>query len=356
MNGGAEKIIFQIQNPVFCLAMSEATKPRVAVFVGRFQPPHKAHIETMHWALKNFDALIIVLGSAQTFANPKNPWNETQRHDMIQSCLSQEQQTRTHIVSVADDYYDDRRWFQTVRQTVEAIATTQNSELHIVGYDKDSSSYYLHGFPDWSFVASGVSSPLSATEVRKDYFENGITWQTQVPEAVAEHLKKFIGTPEFLRLQTEAKQIAWYRELDKKYPYSMVQVTVDAMVMANNSVLLVERAGNMGQGAWALPGGYLDKDETLLEAAKRELMEETNLDLKDMPASSTQVFDYPGRSLRGRVITHGHVFVLNGQPPLVKAADDAAKAFWFPLSDLPFHREKFFDDHYQIATWFLERL
>lgn len=327
---------------------------KTAVFIGRFQPPHRAHLETIKRALARYERLVVVLGSAYCYPTPKNPFSEAAREEMIRACLGLQEQGRLHLVAIPDDYYDDPRWFRAVRAAVEAIAGP-GAEICITGYHKDESSYYLHGFGDWPFEPSGVVSSLSATDVRNRYFAGDGTWREMVPEAVRRFMEQFATTPEFARLQAEWKTLQHYRALEQHYPYPILHVAADAFVQAQGQVLLVERRGALGQGAWALPGGYVEPKETLLEAALRELREETGLQPGPAALKATKAFDYPGRSLRGRVISFGHHFHLEGPPPPVKGRDDAARAFWLPLGELDQHQARFFEDHYQQICWFLGR-
>lgn len=327
---------------------------KTAVFIGRFQPPHRAHLETITRALARFDRLIVVLGSALCYPTPKNPFSAEEREAMIRASVDTEAVQRLHFVAVPDDFYDDPRWFRAVRSAVETIAGN-NAEIYITGYHKDESSYYLHGFGNWPFEPSGVASPLNATDVRNSYFAGNADWKAMVPDTVRQYMEQFATTAEFGRLQAEWKTLQYYRSLEQRYPYPIVHVATDAMVLAQAQVLLVERAGSLSKGAWALPGGYVELKETLLEAALRELREETGLALKPSQLSATKAFDYPGRSLRGRVISFGHFFNLGDTPPpLVQGQDDAARAFWLPLQELPQHQARFFEDHYQEIRWFLE--
>jgi bifunctional NMN adenylyltransferase/nudix hydrolase len=326
---------------------------KTAVFIGRFQPPHRAHLETITRALSCFDQLIVVLGSAFCYPTPKNPFSAEEREAMIRESLGEA--GRLHFIPMADDYYDDPRWFRSVRAAVEAL-TGPGAEVYITGYHKDESSYYLHGFGGWNFEPSGVVSPLNATEVRNSYFAGSSGWKAMVPDAVRQFMERFACTPCYSRLQREWKTLQHYRALEARYPYPLLHVASDAVVLAQEQVLLVERKGPLGQGAWALPGGYVEPKESLLQAALRELREETGLVLEARHLKATQAFDYPGRSLRGRVISLGHFFDLGDTPPpAVEGQDDAARAFWLPLAELERYRDRFFEDHYQQICWFLGR-
>ena len=115
-----------------------------------------------------------------------------------------------------------------------------------------------------------------------------------------------------------------------------INVTVDAVVFkqrnADTFVLLISRKNAPFQNQWALPGGFVENDEDLETAVKRELKEETGIEY----ASCDQFYTFgkPGRDPRGRTISIAYVgFVTESSKP--KAADDAIEAKWFNLRHLP---------------------
>ena len=129
---------------------------------------------------------------------------------------------------------------------------------------------------------------------------------------------------------------------------------------AGQRLLLVQRGRAPGKDLWALPGGFLDGGERLVDAAIRELHEETRVTCSDAELRAAlkgvAVFDHPQRSQRGRTITHAHYFALppnTSALPQVSGADDAQAARWFELSELPGMLNQLFDDHFQIIDHFL---
>ena len=109
------------------------------------------------------------------------------------------------------------------------------------------------------------------------------------------------------------------------------------------AVLLVERGGEPFKGRWALPGGFVDLDEDLEVAARRELKEETGIEADYVEQFGA--FGKPGRDPRGRNVTIAHLAIVgHGRTP-VSGGDDAADARWFPVTDVP---ELAFD-HHEIA-------
>lgn len=117
------------------------------------------------------------------------------------------------------------------------------------------------------------------------------------------------------------------------YKYPRPAVTVDCVVFGFDgvrlSLLLVERGREPFKGKRAFPGGFLDMDETAEECARRELREETGLDIVSLDQFHT--FSAVGRDPRGRVISIAYVALV----PIseVKGGDDAASAGWYPVNE-----------------------
>jgi 8-oxo-dGTP diphosphatase len=120
------------------------------------------------------------------------------------------------------------------------------------------------------------------------------------------------------------------------YDYPRPAVTADIALVtieATPRVLLIKRKNDPFAGKWALPGGFVDEMERLVDAAKRELREETGLDRIEL--EQLHAFGDPGRDPRGWTITIA--FLARVPPDSVKpiAGDDAAEAGWFLLEKLP---------------------
>lgn len=119
------------------------------------------------------------------------------------------------------------------------------------------------------------------------------------------------------------------------YEYPRPSVTTDCVIFGYDGkdikILLVERGIPPFQGMWAFPGGYLRMEETAIEGAKRELFEETGL--KDAYIEQFHTFSEVDRDPRGRVITIAHLALVKISE--VHGGDDAAKAQWFNLDDVP---------------------
>ena len=121
-----------------------------------------------------------------------------------------------------------------------------------------------------------------------------------------------------------------------RYKYPRLALTVDALVCSviknKNYILLIERGIDPFKGMWALPGGFVNMDETLQEACIRELQEETGITVKEMKQFKT--FDAINRDPRHRTISVVHYTFID-ELLEVKGGDDANKAQWFLLDELP---------------------
>ena len=128
------------------------------------------------------------------------------------------------------------------------------------------------------------------------------------------------------------------------YKYPRPAVTADCIVItkeAEPKVLLIERGDEPFKGCWAFPGGFMTMDETTEQCAIRELEEETGL--KVSKVYQIGAYSKVDRDPRGRTITVAYLTIID-EPVAVTGQDDAAKAEWWPLSDLP----HLAFDHYDI--------
>ena len=118
------------------------------------------------------------------------------------------------------------------------------------------------------------------------------------------------------------------------YPYPRAALTVDCVVFGLDEselkILLIERALEPFKSKWALPGGFVRVDETLDEAARRELEEEAGL--KDVFLEQLYIFGEVGRDPRERVVSVAYYSLVKLAAHDTKAATDAADARWFPIS------------------------
>ncbi len=115
-----------------------------------------------------------------------------------------------------------------------------------------------------------------------------------------------------------------------------IAVTVDAVIFKVKGniteVLLIKRKNDPYKNNWAIPGGFLEEDEDLETASKRELQEETGLQIEALHQLKT--YGAIDRDPRGRTISIAFAGIINSAFE-VKGADDAEEANWFEMNDLP---------------------
>ena len=118
------------------------------------------------------------------------------------------------------------------------------------------------------------------------------------------------------------------------YRYPRPALTVDAIVLKRetNELLLIQRGKEPFAGKWALPGGFVEVGELLVDSCKRELEEETGLKLKELIQFKT--YDAIDRDPRERIISVVF-YVFADRDAMVCGADDAIRAAWFPIGQLP---------------------
>lgn len=335
-------------------------KKQVAVFIGRFQPFHNVHLQTVREALKLFDKLIIVIGSSYSARTIKNPFTSREREKMITSCLTSGEIERVQFVFVRDYLYNDGMWVASVQQAINEISRIFD-EIVIVGHKKDKSSFYLDLFPKCAHYDTGYSQGASGTQVRRMFFEHDtISIKNHVPEPVFNFLAEFEKTQEYEELYAEYQHILEYKNMWSGSPFPPMFVTTDAVVICCGHILVVRRKCPPGKGLIALPGGFLKQDEKIFDGCLRELKEETGIKVNQQilrkQVIDERVFDHPDRSLRGRTITHAYCFHIDMQElPSVKGNDDADKAWWMPISDVFARGSEFFEDHVHIIRHFVNK-
>jgi bifunctional NMN adenylyltransferase/nudix hydrolase len=325
------------------------------VYIGRFQPFHIGHEKIARQLLNTCKNIVFVIGSASSPRTIKNPFSYEERCELIRKAL--EDVKERIIFTPADDYfYSDVIWSTAIVNAVN-IATNHSTSISFAKPFKDATSYYLNMFNDWKPIRA-IISDLNATDLRNAWFE-GKDFKEHVPACVYEYMKNYKNVDGrgniFEYLKEEYIYIKKYKEAWKGSPYPPAFVTSDAVVIKGGMILLIKRRYAPGVGLYALPGGFVNPDETFIQAAARELKEETTLRVFTDSVKDSKVFDHPGRSLRGRVITNAFFWDLgmNGEIPVVKNEDDAAEAVWVPI--IRVRQNEMFEDHFSIINYFLSR-
>lgn len=335
------------------------SKYRVGVLIGRFQPFHNGHLQLLQRAFEYADSILILCGSSNTPRTLKNPFTFLEREAMMRACLTKSENEQVWFAPIDDYPYDDATWQLGVQICVNQVLLAHHlplsTEIALIGHKKDSSSYYLDLFSNWAWVEVENFDGISATPIRNHYWrlvEDTPIDFPELPSAVIQALDDFRKTPAYAKLRDERLYLDGEIEAWADSPYPPIFTTVDALVVHRGDVLLIERGNHPGKGLLAMPGGFIEENEQIFTSCLRELEEETgiaaNAALWQAFLQTEKVYSNPGRSPRGRIITHVFYFRLPDDAPriLVSAGDDAAHAFWQPLARL--NPCDFHDDHFHI--------
>jgi 8-oxo-dGTP diphosphatase len=137
--------------------------------------------------------------------------------------------------------------------------------------------------------------------------------------------------------------------------YERPSVTVDVVIftLINQElhVLLVQRRRWPFEGFWAIPGGFINMDESLEAAARRELEEETGV--RDVYLEQLYTFGDVGRDPRMRVISVAYIALVRADAQKIRASEESTDVGWFPVRDLP---EQLAFDHDQVLAYAIGRL
>lgn len=359
-----------------------------SVYIGRFQPFHLGHLHIVESALKLADKLIIVVGSNNKPIDWKNPWTSTERIQMIKNSLTEDQLQRVQFQTVEDRLYQNKEWEALIYDAVDSILMqyskyriTGHDEAHtakicVVGYDKDDSSFYLKSFPQWTleaipaFNVEANDEALSATMIRDMLYHNRFGYvKSLVPEGAFAYIKEWLSTESAAYVKEWFDFEVKYQKPYEVLPYGTNFYCADNVIFQSGHVLLIRRKSHPGKDLWALPGGHINGNENAFEASLRELEEETGLKIPEKVLvgcfQGEKIFDHPERSLRGRcgkkvgrTVSISHCYVLNDDRglPRVRAADDAAEVWWFPIAEVRKMRDQLFEDHADQINYWLARV
>jgi 8-oxo-dGTP diphosphatase len=150
--------------------------------------------------------------------------------------------------------------------------------------------------------------------------------------------------------QTAVQPQTNYNHTDYERPAVTVDVVIFALVEDDLQVLLIKRKYPPFAGVWAIPGGFVRVDESLKDAAARELAEETGV--TDVYMEQLYTFGAPDRDPRTRVITVAYFALVPYHAIAHQPGDEASETGWWSMFDLP---ELAFD-HNQILQYALTRL
>lgn len=325
----------------------------LSVFIGRFEPFHQGHAHVVTEALGHAKRVLILIGSAHEPRSLRNPFSFDERREMILSCFSVADQKRIICAPLLDVRYNDTLWVAQVQRAVYAHEE-DDAQITLIGRKGKGNGYYTNLFPQWAHTQTESISVKPGTDIRTHLFENGTVDSVtdDLPPPVVPYISAFLKSADGADLMKEYAFVEKYKKGWENTPFPPTHVTVDAVVVQSAHVLLVRRGAYPGKGLYALPGGFIHAEETLVNAMVRKLKDETQIKVP-VPAlmgsiKSQSTFDAPFRSVRGRTITHAFYVELRSeeQLPKIKSSGENDGCFWVPLGTL--NPAEMYEDHYFI--------
>lgn len=331
----------------------------LSVVIGRFQPLHNGHVALIEAAQELATNTLVLIGSYNSPTTIKNPFTYSQCAEMIRSVFAGP--TVPYISGIEDSAYNNEEWIKNVQDAVNYYkGDNKDFKVCLVGHNKDESTFYLNLFPQWDYVETkSHANGVSATHIRNALFCDGEVLDEHLPLATTTFLYEWKTYEAYKKCTKDFDYLVQYSDTSKQYP--RIEHTVDALVEQSGHVLLCKRAceheeqHNPGANLWALPGGFLNVNERLIDGAIRELREETRLRVAERVLRGSLVnrttFDDPNRELlRGRIITECFHFKLaDGYSlPEVRGSDDVTEAKWFPIAHVLKMRTSMYADHLDI--------
>lgn len=229
------------------------TPPAHALYIGRFQPPHRAHVVSALAALEAASSLTLALGSSNLARSAKNPWTPQERSELWRLALTEAGADlgRVRFAPLADRF-DADAWAADVRRLF-----APGEAVLLVGYEKDDSSAYLRWFPGWErLVLPELAGGLNATALRRAYFLEGpqaSVLTEQLPTATLPWLRAWAATPDYARLRAEWQAL----ERGEGQAGSGREQRWLWADPDSGRIALHRRAGPIGAGLLELPGAVL---------------------------------------------------------------------------------------------------
>jgi bifunctional NMN adenylyltransferase/nudix hydrolase len=342
-------------------------KFKLAVVIMRAQLPTIAHLKLLDKCSEVAHHTLVLLGSSNLPPTFRNPFSADTRRTLLSEGMSSHQIMTTHMMPLPD-FPTDFEWeadvLEKIAKAEKALGISTPNETTLVAHEKDDTSYYVRNFPQITLTEVESFGDYNATDARIAFWEGNYDRLNELTvPAIVKELMQYRKTKEFARIQEEYQAVNKFREAYKDLPHGINFITGDALVICGSYILLVERAGKIGKGLWALPGGFKEVGEDIHKTVERELFEETVI---DVPARALRQ-GYKGcdqfwgksRDPRGDFTTNCGVFVIepnkDGTLPKVRGASDAAKAEWLHISEVRSMSRKLFADHAMIIETQMRR-
>ena|SRR3989338_7094329 len=153
-----------------------------ALFIGRFQPLHKAHLEVIKNILKENDKIFIAIGSSQESNTKENPFSAEERKDMIDAVMKANR-IKNYEIAEIPDFFDDGKWCGYIQEKIKGIDAAYSGNGIVLNCLKS------RGF---NVNKIRLIDDLNSTKIRGK-IAKGTDWQKDVPKEIAGFLVKIKG-------------------------------------------------------------------------------------------------------------------------------------------------------------------
>lgn len=328
-------------------------KDKLFVVIGRFQPMHNGHAELLQKVtsdMTQYDSILVLLGSANKTRRFENPYPWYDRANVIKEYLVQELGTnyrRTYTMPLNDFDYADALWEDNLHNLLKKEFYDYDEIVFCSGKkggDDELRASWARGYETRGY---DIESKLSATDVRA-CLRNDVPVHNMVPKCSMEMIS---NSPEVVKFLKDTYNSAKNYIDSFSGPFPTQFAATDIIVRDRmGRHLAVRRGSGVGSGDIAWPGGHLEINLTSWDNAKKELLEETNLNIDEVSYNIITSWNCtePGRSLLRRMTTE--VFLVDIDESFdnldIKIPEDEEVTEILFLKEDEVHATSWFSDHY----------
>lgn len=332
---------------------------KVFVIIGRFQPMHNAHkflIDKTVESMDKKDRLHVFIGSPNTPRQFKNPYTFEERKNVLEKVISRHHKSTNFSVSDLKDFpYMDDMWEDNLHDTLHKLYP-RTKDFVICSSGKEGDGELRTSWArDFDSLIIETPHELSATVVR-DMIRNGECVKDLVPE---ESFEMISSKPEISKFLKETYDAAKNYIDSFSGPFPTQFASTDVIVRdVEGRYLAITRGEGNGYNQIAWPGGHLEIDLNSWDNSKKELLEETNLNLDLVTHNVITSWNCtePGRSLLRRMTTE--IFLVEIDESFddlgIKPPEDKETLACHFLEEEEVHEQLWFSDHYGLFLKLLE--
>lgn len=317
---------------------------KAGVVIGRFQPFHKGHKSLIDHALEECEQVFVFIGSANRLPNFKNPFSNEERKEFILRSYPSEEKLNIMFLHDKPTLSD---WVGNVYGFLHhVLGDLDPTTVNLYTSDKDE-TFYEETF---LFNVRGIKvSGISGTAIRKGLYD-GNGDRKLMPQSTASMVDSIVLTKHWENMRAEFTScLSGKARATMSHQWNNpIEPVVHAVVTQSNKVLLVKRNSVRGYGQWALPGGFLEANESTQSGALRELREETGVDLGKLQCGQlAMALEENLDDLSVRTLGINFLFAVKPEEVIEVTIDpkEVLEYKWCDVGDITSEREILFFNH-----------